>query len=175
MALTRENKADIISGISKRLGDSRAAFLIDFKGMNVEEVTNLRKKLRANQAEMQVVRNTLAKRALNDHPDAKEALDSYFVGTNAFVYAYEDAAASAKVLLEFSEDVEELELKAGVMGTDGLDAARIKYLATLPSIDVLRAQFLGVLNAPAQKFVGTLAAVPGGFARLLNAYKATKE
>lgn len=172
--MDRAQKVEVISGISDRLQRSAAAFLVDFKGMNVEQVTGLRKKLAEVDAEMKVVRNTLAKRALADYPAESDALSSEFVGTNAFIFAYGDASAPAKALSEFAKDVEHLEVKAGVMDGEKLDEDRIKYLADLPPEEVLRAQLLGVLAAPAGKFVRTLSAVPSGFARVLNAYKETQ-
>ena len=173
--ITRERKAEEIAAISERFGKAKAAFLVDYKGMNVEEVTNLRKNLSPLEAEMKVVRNTLALRALKDHPSIEPALADSFVGTNAIVFAYGDASAPAKALAEFQKEVEELQIKTGVMDGKGLDEARIKFLATLPSKEQLRAQLLGVLNAPMGKFLGTLQAVPGGFARVLNAYKEKQE
>ena len=106
-----------------------------------------------------------------DHPESESALKDQFVGTNAIVFAYDDVSAPAKLLADFSKDVEELQVKSGVMDGTALDEARIKYLATLPSKEQLRAQFLGLLQAPMGKFVRTLEAVPGGFARVLSAYK----
>lgn len=168
--MDRAQKAQVIDGLVDRLDRASAAFVVDFKGMNVEQVTNLRKTLTGVDAEMKVVRNTLAKRALTAKPE-HEAISDIFVGTNAFVFAYGDASAPAKTLVDFSKDVEHLEIKAGLMEGQALDEARIKYLGNLPSKDVLRAQLLGTLAAPGSKFVRTLAAVPGGFARLLAAYK----
>ncbi|MCB0348576.1 MAG: 50S ribosomal protein L10 [Bdellovibrionales bacterium] len=175
MAITRADKENLISDISGRFSKAQAAFLVDFKGMTVEQVTNLRLKLRRADSEMKVVRNTLALRALSEFPKEKTALEKSLVGTNAIVFAYKDASATAKTLSEYASDVEKMELKVGVLGGEALDKAKIKYLATLPPLEVLRAQLLGLLQAPATKFVGTLAAVPGGFARLLGAQKAKLE
>ena len=175
MLMTRERKAKEISALSERFGQAKAAFVVDFKGMNVEQVTALRKKLRPAQAKMKVVRNTLAKRALIDHPSISKALSDDLVGTNAVIFALgSDVAAPAKALAEFSKDVPHLVIKTGYMDGTKLDEKKIKYLATLPSKDVLRAQFLGVLTAPMSKFVRTLNEVPSGFVRVLNVYKEKK-
>lgn len=176
MAITREDKAGMISAISERFSRAQAAFVVDFKGMTVEQVTKVRKTLMQKaDSEMKVVRNTLALRALTDYPAEKSVLENVMVGTNAFVFAYKDASASAKALMEFAEEIEQLEVKVGVMSGKALSKADIKQLASLPPLDILRAQFLGLLNAPATKLVGTMAAVPGGFARLLMAYKTKQE
>lgn len=173
--MDRSQKAQQISFISEKFAKAKAAFVLDFKGMTVEQVTNLRKGLRKENAEMRVVRNTLAKIALKDHPAASEALESNLVGTNAIVFAFGDASASAKALSNFAKDVEVMQLKGGVMEGKKLDQEGIKYLATLPSKDVLRAQLLGLFQAPASKFVRTLAAAPTGFLTVLNAYKDKQE
>ena len=169
--MAKAEKAQEVSQISERFAKAKAAFLVDFKGMSVEKVTDLRKQLYPVKSEMRVVRNTLARRALLDHPQSEQALKDKFVGTNAIVFAYEDASASAKLLADFAKSAEELQVKSGVMDGKALDEDKIKYLATLPSKEQLRAQLLGTLQAPMAKFVRTLEAVPGGFARVLNAYK----
>lgn len=169
--ITRADKAQEVASLSEKFGRAKAAFLVDFKGMSVEQVTMLRKKLVPVSAEMKVVRNTLAIRALMDHPSSEAAIKDGFVGNNAVVFAYEDASASAKALADFAKDVELLQLKIGVMEGKKLDTNGIKALANLPSKEVLRAQLLGVLQAPMSKFVGTLNAVPSGFVRVLAAQK----
>ena len=174
--ITRADKKAEIQGLSDRFGRAKAAFLIDFKGMNVEQVTDLRKKLNPAEAEMRVVRNTLAKLALKEFPETESALSESFTGTNAIVFAYgEDVAAPAQILTDFAKDVEVLQLKTGVMDGKALGEEGVKFLATLPSKDVLRAQLLGLLQEPASKFVRTLAAVPSGFARVLAARKGELE
>lgn len=172
--VTREEKAQEITNLSEKFGRSKAAFLVDYKGMDVESITKLRKALKPANSEMKVVRNTLAIRALADHPALKPVLADKLVGTNAIVFAFEDPSASAKVLSKFGEDVEAFELKSGVMDGAALDKAGIKYLATLPGKNELRAMLLGTLSAPMTKLLGTMQAVPGGFVRVLAAYKDTK-
>ncbi|MGE3973446.1 MAG: 50S ribosomal protein L10 [Bdellovibrionales bacterium] len=167
--MDRQQKENAVKSVKDYLGRSKAAFLVDFKGLNVEQVTSLRKKLRGISSELKVVRNTLAKRAIVDDAKTDAALKNYLVGTNAFVFAYEDVSASAKLLVDFAKDNDKLEVKVGVMEGTALDKGKITTLARLPSKDVLRAQLLGVLAAPMSKFVRTLAAVPSGFVRVLDA------
>jgi len=168
-------KENVIRSLVDQFGRAKATFLVDFKGLNVMQVTGLRKKLRGIKSEMKVVRNTLARRAIQNQPGADSALKDKLVGSNAFVFAYDDISASAKLLLDFSKDNEKLELKMGYMDGQALDKPKVEYLAKLPGKDVLRAQLLGVLSAPMSKFVGTLAAVPGGFVRVVNSYKQKQE
>lgn len=169
MINSRDEKAQEIASLSEKFGKAKAAFLVDFKGMTVEQVTTLRKKLHPVESEMKVVRNTLAVRALKDHPGSEAALADGLVGTNAVVFAFGEAPAAAKALSDFGKDVEAFQLKMGVMDGSKLDANGIKALASLPSKDVLRAMLLGTLQAPMSKFLGTLQAVPGGFVRVLAA------
>lgn len=173
--ITREDKQKEITFLSEQFAKSKAAFLVDYKGMDVESMVKLRKQLRPINSDMKVVRNTLAIRALADHPTLKPALEDKLVGTNAIVFAFEDPSAAAKALSKFGEDVEAFELKSGVMDGAAMDKAGIKYLATLPGKNELRAQMLGVLAAPMTKLLGTMQAVPGGFVRALSAYKDTKK
>jgi large subunit ribosomal protein L10 len=118
---------------------------------------------------MKVVRNTLAKRALKDHPSIGDALSPALRGTNAIVFAYGDVSSSAKTLSSFAKDIEVFQLKTGAMDGKPLDENKIKFLATLPGKDQLRAQLLGVLCAPASKLVRTLNEVPSSLARVLKA------
>lgn len=168
--ITRADKAQEIASLSEKFGRAKAAFLVDFKGLSVEQVTALRKKLVPVESEMKVVRNTLAIRALAENPSTESLKDS-FVGNNAIVFAYSDASASAKALTDFAKDVELLQVKVGVMDGRKLDTMGVKALASLPSKEVLRAQLLGLLQQPMAKFVGTLNAVPSGFVRVLAAQK----
>lgn len=173
--MTRERKAQEIASISDKFGRSKAAFLVDFKGMDVENVTKLRKTLRPVESEMKVVRNTLALRALADHPDMKTALENEFIGTNAIVFAYNEPSAAAKALKNFGKEVEVFQIKSGAMDGQKLSEAGVNQLADLPGKDELRAMLLAVFAAPMTKFVQTAQAVPEGFARALNAYKETKQ
>jgi large subunit ribosomal protein L10 len=172
--MTRERKAQEIEALAGKFSRAKAAFLVDYKGLNVEQVTKLRKALSPAEAEMKVVRNTLAARAVMEKPEYKTFTDS-LVGTNAIVFAYGDPSASAKMLQDFQKEIETLQVKSGIMEGKDLSEAQVKYLATLPGKNELRAQLLGVFAAPMSKFLGTMQAVPGGFARVLNAYKEQKE
>ena len=98
---TREEKAIEVGKISERFGRAKAAFLVDFKGLDVEKITKLRKLLRPIQAELKVVKNTLALRALKEHEKFDGPLRDQFTGNNAVVFAYEDASAPAKAIAAF--------------------------------------------------------------------------
>lgn len=154
--ITRAHKEQEIKSIAEKFAKSKGAFIVDFKGMKVEQVTSLRKKLHLSKSEMKVVRNTLAKRALKDVPKAEQALSGSLKGTNALVFSYEEVNTTAKVLADFAKDVEVLQIKTGVMDGEALNDAKIKFLATLPGKNELRAMFLGVLQAPGSKLARCL-------------------
>lgn len=172
--MTKVDKVTEINSISERFGRAKAAFLVDFKGLNVEKSTQLRMQLRKLHSEIRVVKNTLAIRALKEHEAYEAPLKDSFTGNNAVVYAYEDPSATAKAIDAFIKDNEELVMKTGAMDGKQLDAAMVKYLATLPSLPELQAKFLGTLQAPMGKMLGLFNNVPGSFVRLLAAYKDTK-
>jgi large subunit ribosomal protein L10 len=157
--ITRADKEQEIKLITEKFGKAKGAFIVDFKGIKVEQVTSLRKKLHASDSEMKVVRNTLAKRAFKDHPAVEKAFANSMKGTNAIVFSYGEVNATAKTLAEFAKDVEVLQIKTGVMDGEALNDAKIKFLATLPGKDQLRSIFLA-----------TLLASGSALARCLNAY-----
>lgn len=154
--ITRADKEQEIQLISEKFGKAKGAFIVDFKGIKVEQVTNLRKQLNQNESEMKVVRNTLAKRAFKDHPAVANAFENSMTGTNAIVFSYGEVNAAAKVLADFKKVVDVLQIKSGLMDGEALDDAKINFLATLPGKDQCRAMFLGVLNAPGSKLARCL-------------------
>lgn len=160
--MLRANKEADIKVISEKFAKAKGAFVVDFKGMKVEQVTSLRKKLHAAESEMKVVRNTLALRAFKDHPVAGQAFANHMTGTNAIVFAFNEVVGVAKTLAEFGKDVEALKIKSGIMEGEALDQNKIKFLATLPGKDQLRAQLLMLMKEPSARL-----------ARVLNEY-ATK-
>ena len=155
--INREIKEQQVKVLTEKFAKARGAFIIDFKGMKVEQVTNLRKKLHLSESEMKVVRNTLAKRAFKDHPTVEKAFANSMRGTNAIVFSYGEVNATAKVIADFAKDVEVLQIKTGMMDGEALDDSKIKFLATLPGKNELRAMFLGVLQAPGSALARCLA------------------
>lgn len=155
--ITRADKEQMVKSLADKFANARGAFIIDFKGMKVEQVTNLRKKLNQSESDMKVVRNTLARRAFKDHPAADKAFGDKMLGTNAIVFAYGEVNTTAKVLADFAKDVEVLQIKSGMMDGEALDDAKIKFLATLPGKNELRAMFLGTLQAAGSSLARVLA------------------
>jgi len=172
--LKKENKQKVVVELHEKLRNAKAAFLADFRGMSVEQVTTLRDDLRKADVEYKVVKNTLLELASKDTDMA--VLSPYYKGPTAIALTYTDPVAAAKVLSRYAKEKQAtFKLKAGVLSGKTITVPDIQALADLPSREVLLAKMLGSLNAPVTNFVGVLAAVPGSFVRVLNAIKTQKE
>ncbi len=146
--------------------------MTDYKGLDVAAMNNLRRKLREAGIEYQVVKNTLLTRAAEDTEAA--LIKDYFKGPSAVAISYDDPVAPAKVLTQFAKENDRLEVKAGVLNGKMLDINAIKALASLPSRDVLLAQFLSALNAVPTSFVRAVAEIPRSLVNVLMAIKDQK-
>ena len=174
--LTKQVKKEQVSALSKSFSESQATFLVNCIGLNVEEATTLRKTLKTKQANIKVIRNTLALRALEDHKDLKEIYAPLLKKTNAFVTASgSDPSEIAKILNELQKENEVFKIKKASLEGKALEPSQVVALANLPSKPVLQAQFLQVLQAPMSGFVRTLQEVPAGMVRVLNSYKQGKQ
>jgi large subunit ribosomal protein L10 len=172
--LKKEDKQQLISELHEKLSCAKAVFLADFRGMNVTQATSLRNELRKASVEYRVVKNTLLD--LASQGTDKEALSSHFAGPTAIAFSYDDPVAAAKVLTRCAKEQQAtFKLKAAVLAGKSISVADIQALADLPSREVLLAKLLGTLNAPITAFVGTLAAVPGSFVRVLDAIRTQKQ
>ena len=167
--LNRESKKSQVNQLMDNFSKSKASFLVDCIGLNVEQMTALRKKLKQNKGNIQVIRNTLSLRAMEDNELLKTTYSPFMKGSNAFVLAFDDVAQVAKIIDELSQENDIFKIKGGVLEDKVLSQTEVKTLAQLPSHDVLKAQFLGLLSAPLTKFLSTVKEVPQGFARLLSA------
>ena len=168
-----KEKQQIAEDLRDRLSKSAIIVLTDYKGLDVAAMNDLRRKLRAEEIEYQVVKNTLLIRAAEDNDIA--LIKDYFKGPSAIALSYEDPVAPAKVLSQFAKENKKLEIKVGVMNGQVLDAKAINALATLPSRDVLLGQLLSALNAIPTSFVRTIAEVPRSFVNVLAAIRDQKD
>ncbi len=165
--MNRTEKEQIIQELSERLKNVQAAFLADYRGINVEQATQLRRELTQAGVEYRVVKNNLLKLAAKDTP--AEGLQDFCTGPTAIALAGDDPVAPAKILHKFAKDIEAFELKAGVLSGKMLSVAEIGALAALPSREELLAKVLNTMNAPVSNFVGTMAAIPRSLVQVLNA------
>ena len=165
--MRKEEKSEVISELREKFARAKVAVITGYSGINVEQITDLRRKLSQSKVEYRVVKNTLAKKAVEG--TTLEPLKDHFVGPVGIALGYDDIVAPAKVLFEFSKTQNKLELKVGVLDGKLLKQADIKALATMPSLNALRGKIVGLLQAPASRIVGVLQAPGGQLARVLKA------
>ena len=165
--MDRNQKTELVASLHERFVAAGLVVVTHNNGLTVAEITNLRRKIRAAGAGFKVTKNRLTRLALAD--TKFEGLDNLFTGPTAVAYSA-DPVAAAKVVVDFAKGNEKLVILGGSLGTSKLDVEGIKALATLPSLDELRAKMLGMIQTPATRIAGILQAPGGQVARVLAAY-----
>ena len=158
MAVTRAEKEQELQDLSAAFQAVDTAILVDYRGLNVPQVTELRRQIRGAKASYKVVKNTLAKRASKGTKLA--ALETHFEGTTGVAYTGADAVALAKALTTFMKGAPALSIKAAVVQGQAIKPAEVTDLANLPGKPELYAKLLFLLQAPMQQLVSVLAAAP---------------
>ena len=172
MGLNRTEKAAVVEEVSAQVAKAQSIIVAEYRGLEVEAITVLRKQARNSGVYLRVLKNTLARRAVTGTPF--ESLSDKLVGPLIYGIAT-DPVTAAKVLNDFAKTNDKLVLKAGAMPNVPLDAAAVKALATMPSREELLSKLLGTMQAPIVKFVQTLNEVPSKFVRALAAVQKQKE
>ena len=167
--MDRTTKEQVVEDLRSEFDGVQTILVAEYRRLTVAKVVQLRKKLRESGVKYRVVKNTLAKLAIEGTD--KEFLGKYLIGPMAIAWSASDPVAAAKVLSDFAKDNEALSIKAGYLTGQELDLAGIKALAELPSKDELRARFLSVLNAPASKFVTVLSQAQRDLLSVFAQYK----
>jgi len=163
----RAQKAKAVENIKEMLSPAHAVVVLHYKGMTVAEITELRRQARAAGAGFKVTKNRLTKIAVNDTKFAH--LADLLTGPTAISFS-EDAVAAAKIIVRFAKDNEKLVILGGALGDKALDVNAVKSLAELPSLDELRSRLIAMIQTPATRIAGVLAAPAGGLARVTGAY-----
>ncbi|MBM7542868.1 50S ribosomal protein L10 [Amphibacillus cookii] len=157
MSKVIENKKQVVSEIATKLRESESTVLVDYRGLDVAEVTELRQQLREAGVEFKVYKNTMSRRAA-DQAELSE-LNEVLVGPTAIAFSNDDVIAPAKILNNFAKEHEALEIKGGVIQGNIATLEQIKELADLPNYEGLLSMLLSVLQAPVRNFAYAAKAV----------------
>ena len=168
-----EDKKKIVQDLSERFSKAAVVIVTDYKGLDVAAINDLRRRLRKEEIEYQVVKNSLMIRASQETDVA--LIKETFKGPSAVAMSYSDPIAPAKVLTEFAKDHDVFAIKVGVMDGKILELNEIEALSALPSREVLLGTFVSVLNNVPTGFVRTIAEIPRSLLNVLQAIKDQKE
>ena len=166
-------KEAAVSEIQEKMQQAQSVVFVDYRGLTVEEVTNLRCKMRDAGVEYKVIKNTMIQRAADK--EGIEGLNSILEGPTAVAFGMKDPVSPAKILVDFAKDTKKTEIKGGVLDGKTIDVDGVKYLASLPSKEELLAKMMGSLNAPVTGLVMALSGVMRNLVCALNAIKEQKE
>jgi large subunit ribosomal protein L10 len=169
MALRLEDKKALVAEVKEVATDALSAVAADYRGMTVEQMTEFRAKARGEGVYVRVVKNTLAKRAIDG--TEFECLADSITGPIILAFSKDDPGAAARIVKDFAKTCEQLVTQAVAIGGMAYPASDLDRLAKLPTLDQARGQLLGLLQAPASKFVRTIAEPQAKFVRLLAAYR----
>lgn len=168
MAISKQRKNELLAQYEEWLQRSQAVILVEYTGVTMKQLDNIRAKVRESGGEFHVLKNTLARRAFSAQQFAMP--EEYLTNSTAATFAFADPAATAKSLAEAVKGIEAVKVKGGFLDKQVLSAAQVKALSELPPLPVMRAQLLGVLQAPASKLVRTLAEPARSLASVFKAY-----
>jgi len=172
VALNKQQKAVKIDQVCAMVAQAKAIVVAEYRGLNVESVTRLRRQARGQGVQLRVLKNTLARRAMTGTPFA--GLSDHLVGPLMYGMG-PDPIAVAKVLSSFAKDNDRLVVKAGAMADFVMDDKAVKALATMPSRERLLAMLMATMQAPAAQFVRTLNEVPARLVRTLAAVRDARQ
>lgn len=168
MGRTLENKQDVVADLKQTLSESQLAVVINYQGLTVAEITDLRRRLRPTGTVCKVTKNTLMRLAIAD--DAKwQPMTEFLSGSSAFMLVKDDVGGAIKAYQEFQKASKKTELKGGVMEGRALDEAQIKAIGDLPSKEQLIAQIAGAINAVTTKIAVGINEVPASLGRTIKA------
>ncbi len=170
--LPKPEKIEAVAEMLDRFQNNSVAIATQYKGITVEQVTNLRRKLRAEKVEYKVYKNTLAKRALDELGLGDAA--NYLDGPTAWAFC-KDPVAPAKIFKDFAKEVKVVAMMGGVLEGKVMNKAQVEALAALPPREVLLGQVVGTIAAPLRNFVGVLNAMPRNLVNVLDQIRKQKE
>jgi large subunit ribosomal protein L10 len=166
-------KAAVIEKTRQSLANAQGVVLADYRGITVQQFGQLRAQLRKSGVTLTVIKNTLIQRAANEA--GIEGLDPYLKGPTAVAVSYDDPVAPAKMMSLAARELRKIEIKAGILGKQAIDARSVRELSDLPSREVLLSKVVGTFNAPIQQLAWVLNAPLGNLARVLDQVRIQKE
>lgn len=169
MGRTKENKQAIVEGLKQNLSESQLAVIVDYQGLSVAEITDLRRRLRPKGATCTVTKNTFMGKAIEGQ-DQWQPMTEFLNGASAFMLVKEDLGGAIKAYQEFQKATKKTALRGGVMEGRALTEADVKAIGDLPSKEQLMAQIAGAINGVAAKVAIGINQVPSSIARGLQAY-----
>jgi large subunit ribosomal protein L10 len=167
LAISREKKQQMVADYVGHMSRSQAIILADYRGLTVVQLMDLRRRLRDSSSGFQVIKNSLFKLALQEAgiPVSTDGID----GTLAAAYCFGEIPPVAKILADFTKESEFLQVRGAILGSQFLDADRVRALASLPPREVLLAQLLGTMQGPMGSLVGVITAPLRELAQVLRA------
>jgi len=168
LALSKQKKNEVVEQYKDWLNNSQSVILVEYTGATMKNMENIRAQVRESDGEFHVVKNTLIKLALE--ASGFTIPEGLLENSSAASFAFSDPAATAKALSDAAKGLDAIKIKGGYMGTESLNVDRVKALADLPPLPVVRAQLLGVFQAPAGKLVRTVAEPARSLASVFRAY-----
>ncbi len=165
--MKKAEKAELIADLTDRFGRASMAVVSEYRGMTAAESSELRKRLRAVRGELRVAKNTLVRRAIRDTSFA--GLDAQLGGPVGVILSFEDPIAVAKAVTSFKEAGDKFKVRGGVLEGKPLTREEIQDLANMPPREVIMAQLLGLIQAPASRLVRLINEPGSGLARLIDA------
>lgn len=166
MAISRAKKEQLVAGYVNQLKESDGVIIAEYRGLTVDDLEQLRRKIREAEGSFAVVKNTLAKRAFSEV--GMSVPEDMFVGPISISFGRQNLTGVAKVLTQFAKDNELMVIKGGLIGANIIDQTAVKALADMPPIEVLRAQLLGLLGAPGNQLARVLNAPASQMANVLS-------
>ncbi|CAK7004586.1 50S ribosomal protein L10 [Tissierella carlieri] len=164
---TLQAKSQNVEEIKEKISKAQSVVVVDYRGLNVEQLTELRSRYRKAGVEYKVYKNTMMRFAFKD--SGLEEFNEFLKGPSAIAFGYDDPVQAAKITSDFAKENDKLEIKAGIVDGKVIDVNGVKDLANLPPREVLIAQVLGGFNAPIQGFANVLQGTIRSFAIVLNA------
>jgi len=171
--MNRSDKEAIVAEVAERAARATAMYFADFTGLTVEQATELRREFRKAGVEYRVVKNTLAKKALEQVTGYDRVFDK-LVGPTGIAFSYDDAVAPAKIIKKFSDKFGKLKLKAAVLEKQVFDGSQLDELSKLPTRAELMASVLGSIQAPMSGIVGAIGAVARDLVNVIDAIEKKK-